>query len=199
MRTAGTLQRQAPSVSLQYGAHWDDLDETENPEGLGGGSVRVVTVLIYLSGAPCVAAAPRGGPGRIAVTPRVFEAVPRNWMLLRACKLCMHLPAGPSLRLAPLAGCHLPFLPTAWPACLPACRPQMWRRAARRPSPTPDGWTGRGRRRGSSTATAPRMGWRRCRERGMPSCFGTPRWGVGRHERTCLYWLALSCVVFFSS
>lgn len=32
-----------------YGAHWDDLDENENPEGLGGGSVRVVTVLIYLS------------------------------------------------------------------------------------------------------------------------------------------------------
>lgn len=28
----------------------DDLDQNENPEGLGGGSVRVATVLMYLSG-----------------------------------------------------------------------------------------------------------------------------------------------------
>lgn len=34
-----------------YGAHWDDLDLDENPEGLGGGSVRVATVLIYLADA----------------------------------------------------------------------------------------------------------------------------------------------------
>ncbi|PSC73401.1 putative trehalase [Micractinium conductrix] len=34
-----------------YGAHWDDLDESESPAGLGGGSVRVATVLIYLSDA----------------------------------------------------------------------------------------------------------------------------------------------------
>jgi len=36
--------------ALQYGAHWDDLDLDENPEGLGGGSVRVATILMYLTG-----------------------------------------------------------------------------------------------------------------------------------------------------
>jgi hypothetical protein len=43
-----------PSISAvnpaQYGAHWDDLDLDENPAGLGGGSVRVATVMLYLSG-----------------------------------------------------------------------------------------------------------------------------------------------------
>ncbi|KAI3432297.1 hypothetical protein D9Q98_003857 [Chlorella vulgaris] len=34
-----------------YGAHWDDLDLDENPAGLGGGSVRVATVMLYLSDA----------------------------------------------------------------------------------------------------------------------------------------------------
>ena len=33
-----------------YGAHWDDLDLNESKEGLGGGSVRVATVMLYLSG-----------------------------------------------------------------------------------------------------------------------------------------------------
>lgn len=33
------------------GAHWDDLDLDEaQGQGLGGGSVRVATVLLYLSG-----------------------------------------------------------------------------------------------------------------------------------------------------
>jgi hypothetical protein len=58
--TRYTFRPASHPASLQYGAHWDDLDLDENPEGLGGGSVRVVTVLIYLSGERR-AACSRGG------------------------------------------------------------------------------------------------------------------------------------------
>ena len=46
---------------VQYGAHWDDLDLNENPEGLGGGSVRVATLLIYLTGVCGVVCVGGGG------------------------------------------------------------------------------------------------------------------------------------------
>lgn len=40
-----------PLPSPADGAHWDDLDVDEGSgQGLGGGSVRVATVLLYLSG-----------------------------------------------------------------------------------------------------------------------------------------------------
>lgn len=81
------------SIAAQYGAHWDDLDLDENPAGLGGGSVRVATVMLYLSGELAAAVAtqvlrwcPSAGTSACLVPPahlppNLTHLLPKSWNL----------------------------------------------------------------------------------------------------------------------